>query len=815
MSANRQYSQQIYREDLASLFTPISYNSSARMFFTSDSYIGFGWVSSPLTGASDATADKLNMLLSVPYPPGTVMQFCLFASPDVSGYLTEFKKIRERAGFGGHSVLESAISDKADFIIGGTKKRLNDRVYSIIRDFVVAVTVKIPTGKNQLPTDNDWRQAGDFRTGLEKGLESLGLGPVAIDEHIYLHLMGTMLNWGPGASWRMGTTYDPNRLLNEQIADLDTKIEIDESGLWLGPKRVKVLSPKRYPDFVSLPMMHLMVGDVQFGKDGIAGNFISTMNVFFPDPATEREKQTRKRTVVNYQAIGPIAGLNPALRQKKADYDTLFERVDEGDRVIRIQHTFVLFEDDEEKATAATTGMISYYRDVQWHVQDDRYVVLPLFVNALPFGADPDPKAVDFLRRHRTVATGHGAALAPIVSDWKGTRNPVLTYYSRNGQLMGVDLFDSSSNFNFIVAAQSGAGKSFWANDAIISYLSRGAKVYVIDVGRSYLKICEVLEGEFLVFSKDSSLCLNPFELVADFEEEGSMLTDMIKAMAAPTSRLDDWATSTIQKTIKELWDQKGNSLVIDDVAAALRAHSDQRAKDIGDQLFAFTSDGEFGRWFVGKNNVKFNKNLTVLELEELKGKPHLQVIVLLQLIYQITQDLYLAKDRSIPKLILIDESWDLFNKGDVAAFMISAYRRARKYGGAIGIITQSISDLYANETVGLPMLENSAWLFLLAQKGESIDYIENSKRLSLPPAGFQLLKTVQTVRGRYSEVFLYTSTYNGATAAGIGRLIVSRFAQLLYSTDARDLTAINRHRDRGMTLPQAIQAVVLEEQAQ
>lgn len=814
MSANPQYVQQLYRENISSLFTPITYDPGSRMFFTSDSYIGFGWISNPLTGASDATADKLNMLLSMQYPAGTVMSFALFASPDVSGYLNELLRIRVERDFGGNSVLESAMRDKAEFIRSGTSKRVNDRVYSVLRDFVVSVTVKIPTSKSSLPTDKEWRQATELRTGIEKGLESLGLGPLAIDEGIYLHILGTMLNWGPHASWRSGTVYDPNSLLNEQLVDLDTNISVDDAGLWLGQKRVKVLSPKRYPDFVSLPMMHLMVGDVQYGKDGIAGNFLSTMNVFFPDSSTEREKQNRKRTVVNYQAIGPIAGLNTALRQKKADYDTLFEAVDNGDRIIRIQHTFCLFEDDEEKATAATTGMISYYRDMQWHVQDDRYVTLPLFINALPFGADPDPKAVGFLRRHRTVASAHAANLAPVVSDWKGTKRPVLTYYSRNGQVMGLDLFDSSSNFNFIVAAQSGAGKSFWANDCIVSYLSTGAKVYVIDVGRSYLKICEVLEGEFLVFSKDSDLCLNPFELVKDFEEEGSMLTDMIKAMAAPTTKLGDWETSVIQKIISDLWAIKGNSLVIDDVAAALCAHTDSRARDIGDQLFAFTSKGEFGRWFVGKNNVAFNKSLTVLELEELKGKPHLQVIVLLQLIYQITQDLYLG-DRSTPKLILVDESWDLFNKGDVAAFMISAYRRARKYGGAIGIITQSISDLYANETVGLPMLENSAWLILLAQKGESIDFMEKAGRLSLNSAGFRLLKTVQTVRGRYSEIFLYTSTYNGAVAAGVGRLIVSRFSQLLYSTDARDLTAINKYRSRGMSLPDAIQAVVQEEQQQ
>jgi conjugal transfer ATP-binding protein TraC len=213
----------------------------------------------------------------------------------------------------------------------------------------------------------------------------------------------------------------------------------------------------------------------------------------------------------------------------------------------------------------------------------------------------------------------------------------------------------------------------------------------------------------------------------------------------------------------------------------------------------------------VGQNNVRFNKPLTVLELEELKAKPHLQIVVLLQLIYQITQDLYLG-DRGVPKVILVDESWALFNQGDVATFMINAYRRARKYGGGIGIITQSISDLYANESVGLPMLENSAWLFLLGQKGESVDFMKKTGRLSLSDGGFDLLKTVQTVKGRFSEIFMYTSSNQGAVSAGIGRLVVSRFSQLLYTTDASEVAMIQERVKRGMTLTDAIEDVIRAE---
>jgi len=74
------------------------------------------------------------------------------------------------------------------------------------------------------------------------------------------------------------------------------------------------------------------------------------------------------------------------------------------------------------------------------------------------------------------------------------------------------------------------------------------------------------------------------------------------------------------------------------------------------------------------------------------------------------------------------------------------------------------------------------------------------------------LLKTVQTVRGRFSEIFIYTSSYNGSVAAGIGRLIVSRFAQLLYSTDARELSAIKVYTDQGVPLSDAIQRVIDDE---
>jgi conjugal transfer ATP-binding protein TraC len=103
-----------------------------------------------------------------------------------------------------------------------------------------------------------------------------------------------------------------------------------------------------------------------------------------------------------------------------------------------------------------------------------------------------------------------------------------------------------------------------------------------------------------------------------------------------------------------------------------------------------------------------------VLELEELKGRKHLQQVILLQLIFQIQQAMYLG-ERGRQKLVLIDEAWDLLTQGDVATFIEHGYRRFRKYNGAAITVTQSLADLYANPT-GRAIADNSAHTLLLAQ---------------------------------------------------------------------------------------------------
>ena len=134
---------------------------------------------------------------------------------------------------------------------------------------------------------------------------------------------------------------------------------------------------------------------------------------------------------------------------------------------------------------------------------------------------------------------------------------------------------------------------------------------------------------------------------------------------------------------------------------------------------------------------------------------------------------------------------------------MEHAYRKFRKYGGSVVIATQSINDLYEN-AVGRAIAENSASMYLLGQTEETVESVKRSGRLTLSEGGFNILKTVHTVQGIYSEIFIKSKT-----GMGVGRLIVGDFQKLLYSTDPGDVDAIDQYVKRGLSIPDSIRAVM------
>ena len=803
------------RKAPAELLSAIAYDPEGGLYFHADGCLGYVLLCDPLTGVDERIVQQLQPLLGQNFPANTVLQATLWCSPDIEAQLLRMREIRvpqaRELVTPGRKLAMALVEGRAEYLRRHTQQPISDLLPVRVRNVQSLFSVKVPI-RGAMPTDEETEKVGRLRQTTEQILRTLGMGPMVLDPERYLRVLGAILNSSPNAAWRsQAPIYDETRLIRDQVFDLETPLRTDSRGLWIGSRRVKTLSVKRRPEFIHLVQAAQFLGDLRSGSRGVRENLLVTLNVLFPDAEQARTSMSAKKTATTWQSMGALARYLPRLARQKQDFDALFEAVDDGDRIVKAYPSFVIFADSEEDSVSATSNMLTYYRELGYALQEDRFIALPIFLNALPGNADTDPVVVKNLNRYRTMAGRHASHMLPVVGDWKGTGTPVITLLSRNGQLMGIDLFDSATNYSALVAAESGSGKSFFTNFLVTNYLSLGADIYLIEVGRSFANLCEVLGGEHIEFSTQSDLSLNPFSSIEHYEEQSDFLMAVLLAMASPKGAISEYQESTLRRIVRELWDEHGKAVTIDQLAAALMAYRDAdlrldaRVNDLGVQLYAFTSRGEYGRWFSRPSTVKFKTSFTVLELEELKARRHLMKVVLVQLMSVIQQAMYLRGDNR-PKLLIIDEGFDLITEGAEGYFIERGFRQLRKRRGGVVLILQSVNDLYKT-TVGESIWENTGTKFLLSQTPEAIEGLIKTKRLALGEGAAEVLKTIRTERGVFSELFIYRGT-----SGGIARFIVDRKTELIYSTHPKDRQAISDRIKAGMSLEEAIEDIMRAE---
>lgn len=796
----------IYRDSPSELLSPMAYDADDKLFLLDGNGLGFGWVCEPLFFIDESSGDRLNALLNQEWPTNTIMQVILWAGTDIESDLYRYMS---KMTFG-KPILEELRKERAKFIRESTTKTLGTGNLHV-RDIKMLITVRIPTNK-AIPSEKEMSIASTMRRSCAQTLETCGIQGRELTAHKWIRIMQTIINQTPSASWQGSHVEDYNEEeeLRDQVFDFDTHMERDRTGIDLGSTketkvRIRTMSVKKFPREGFLGMARRFLVEPIHGIRGISQNCLISASIIFPDSERERSSLESTKIGVTRQASGPLVKFAPQIMKKKYSFDAMSEALEDGDRPVKVYLGVTVFT-DKENESAALSNTETFWRENGFKLLPDSFIGLTLFLQMLPFGAEP--KIAKDIMRYKTMGTRHALTLLPLFGSWKGSGTPLMNLIGRDGQLMNISNFDSSGGFNSVVAARTGSGKSVFVNEHLTSLLSTGGRGWVIDVGKSFEKLCQFVGGQYLQFGLDSDLCINPFSLIENYEEEADMLVEIVSTMAAPTEKLDDFRTAALRKIMMEVYKEHQNQMTVGLISEALLASTDQRIRDIGIQIHAFTTEGEHGRFFEGKNNVDFNNNLVVLELGDLKNKRHLQQVVLLQLMYQINQAMYLA-DQGIEKCLYIDEAWELMAAKDISLFVEKCFRQLRKHNGAAFVITQGLEDLYENPS-GRAIIENAANKYLLGQTPETVNRLKLDSRLDIGDFGFEVLKSVHTRPNEYSEIFCMTDH-----GLGVGRLYLSRFQQLLYTTHAKEVAQINQQRNnKGLDVSDAIRAVIAAEEA-
>jgi len=508
------------------------------------------------------------------------------------------------------------------------------------------------------------------------------------------------------------------------------------------------------------------------------------------------------------QSLGGAARFFPEIIERAKEAELINERLHQGEAPLYVSWACILMDDSLEKVTEYGEILKKEFNTENWILQEEILIPHWIFLYHLPLNFEPYILK-DLSKRMNTLFNSNAAAITPLITGEKGIGKPVLTYIDRGGQIAGVDIFKSPTNYNFVVIGSSGSGKSYTMSDFFTNYLMTGAKIRVIDVGRSYKEICDRVGGQYIEFLEEAPVCLNFFTNIQVnsegniHEDEMQTVVPLIALMAMTSISIEDAADiktpvigTYISKSVTLAFSNRSRSAGMQDVVEALEQiqsnqkndgqEPDSTLQDLINALYSFGHpEGEYYKYFNGDNNLKFRSDFVVLELEELDSKEHLKSVVLAAISHAINNEFFLG-DKAQQKILAIDEAWSIMDNKIVVRFLETMARRIRKYNGASGIITQGISDFYKNKATEA-IFGSSAWKFFLQQSEDSLNAAANRGEVAMDDFLLAMLSTVKTKTPFYSEILIK----NDVGVSFIGRLITDPVSHWISTNHPGDMNVV------------------------
>jgi conjugal transfer ATP-binding protein TraC len=312
--------------------------------------------------------------------------------------------------------------------------------------------------------------------------------------------------------------------------------------------------------------------------------------------------------------------------------------------------------------------------------------------------------------------------------------------YGVNRHNASLVLFDrfSLENYNSVIFAKSGSGKSYATKLEILRTLMFDTEVIVIDPEREYEFLAQAVGGRYFNISLNSENHINPFDLAAPREDESAAdvlrsnivaLVGLFRIMLGGLSPEED---AIIDRAITETYALKDITAdsnfaeieppLLSDFELVLAGL--QGSESLVQRLSKYTK-GTWSGFINQPTNVDLNKKFVVFSVRDMEDD--LKPVAM----YLITHYIWNAVRKNLKKrLLVIDEAWWMMKSDDTASFLYSMAKRGRKYYLGLATITQDVDD-FLKSPYGLPMITNSSIQLLLKQSPTTIDNLQKTFNLS------------------------------------------------------------------------------------
>ena len=466
--------------------------------------------------------------------------------------------------------------------------------------------------------------------------------------------------------------------------------------------------------------------------------------------------------------------------QLAAGYNKLFEA-----SVIATLYTYSLKDLDRLTKLLSTEMSKSLVgMKTAWAMQEDAYKSnLPLMENKIKKTHIFDRSSMSTVFPFTTSEVSHETGI-PLGFN-KQTGTPIL-----------FDNFHSSlANYNMVIFAKSGAGKSVTMKTLISrSSLLMGIESLALDAEGEYQIVAESLGGINIVLSPTSKTVINLFDIetevakdeitgreriVLNIENKVEDVTQSLVTMARGSTRSEDVNELTKQIIAESVAEEYKEAGITSDPASLYDPGQNQgeidklykskkkmptigswykrilkKAKENTNDDYRFhysylikvmkqyirEYNGQMA-YFDGQSTFELLEgspfiNLDISQLEEKFARPLAQQILLTWIWEKFVKKNSEDKRKARKKRVIVDEAWMLLPYPEAVDFLNTMARRARKRNVSLAVVSQRFQDFYEKPEAQAVLTSSDTKLFLAQDKSE-IQYLKEVFKLSEGEANF------------------------------------------------------------------------------
>jgi len=308
----------------------------------------------------------------------------------------------------------------------------------------------------------------------------------------------------------------------------------------------------------------------------------------------------------------------------------------------------------------------------------------------------------------------------------------------------GVVVWDrwAQDNYNAVILARSGAGKSYLAKLDLLRNLYHGVEAFVIDPEDEYLALAETVGGT-IIRPGAPGVRINPLDLNPgdgdDALHRRTQFMQTFTTVASPSGagaiadagRLSGHEAAALDDAVLAAYRAKGITTdprtwrrpapLLADVVAEL-AKLGEHGRSVAARLRPYVA-GSFKGLFDGPTTTPAAGHLVVYAIKELADelKPVGTLLALDTVWRRVSTSR--PEDR---QLVLVDEAWRLLTAGLGGKFLRDLAKGARKFGAGLTVVTQDAADVLATD-MGRAVVSNAATQVLLRQAPQAIDAVADA----------------------------------------------------------------------------------------